>query len=160
MEDASTVPFLSHLCLPQSIEIPAFAQASISWLESNFDKRQLYTTGLKVFTSLDIVAQSETERVFNEKLTLFMKTLGLSKDPGMQGAFHDRSQADTYVLFMEEISRPPMIFSGHPSSSTSSSSFKPLVYAMAFSKDVDGNSVWSAFDTVPNERRTFPNTNG
>ena len=37
----------------------AFAQASISWLEDNFEKRQLYTTGLNVFTSLDIVAQKE-----------------------------------------------------------------------------------------------------
>ena len=41
------------------------------------------------------------------------------------------------------------------------SSFKPLVYALAFShQDIEGKPLWRSFDTVPNLRRTFPNTDG
>ena len=43
----------------------------------------------------------------------------------------------------------------------SGSAIKPLVYALAFSKqDEDGTPSWASYDTVSNEPRTFPGTDG
>lgn len=144
-------------------QYPAFAQASISWLESNFETRQLYTTGLNVFTSLDIVAQSETERVFKEKLDLFMKTIGLSQNPSMQGAsvLIDPKTGYLQAVYGGDISSPYDFSRATQARRQAGSSFKPLVYALAFSQtDENGEFIWRSFDTVLNERRTFPNTNG
>lgn len=164
VQDALSSPIPISSVSPLSrFKYPAFAQASISWLENNFDKRQLYTSGLKVFTSLDVVAQSETERVFKEKLTLFMKTIGLPTDPGMQGAsvLIDPKTGYLRAVYGGDIESPYDFSRATQARRQAGSSFKPLVYAMAFSqKDADGNSTWRSFDTVPNERRTFPNTNG
>ena len=158
----SPIPIFSVSPLGQ-FKYPAFAQASISWLEDNFGKQQLYTTGLKVFTSLDIVAQSETERVFSEKLQLFMKTLGLPKSPSMQAAsvLIDPKTGYLEAVYGGTIDSPYDFSRATQARRQSGSSFKPVVYAMAFSeKNDDGSLKWRAFDTVPNQRRTFPNTNG
>ncbi len=142
---------------------PSYAQASISWLENNFDKRQLYTTGLKVFTSLDLVAQKETERVFDEKLTLFMNTLGLPKSPQLEGAavLIDPSSGYLKAAYGGTIQSPYDFSRATQARRQAGSSFKPVVYSMAFtSLNTVKDRLWTPFDTVGNQRRTFPNTNG
>ncbi len=146
-----------------SFRFPAFAQASISWLEENLDNQTLYATGLQVFTSVDVVLQERTEQLFTDKLSFFMKELRLPTDPGMQAAavLIDPHSGYLKAIYGGDIQSPYDFSRATQARRQAGSSFKPLVYALAFSSRNDDNTLqWRAFDTVPNERRTFPNTNG
>lgn len=146
---------------------PSFTQAAISWLEDNLDKRTLYTTGMQVFTSLNIVLQQRTETILQSKLKFYMKELNLPNDPKNNNVL----QAAAVLInpqsgYLEAVYGGTILSAYDFSRATQAkrqagSSFKPLVYAMAFSqKKEDGSAKWQTFDTVPNDRRTFPNTNG
>ena len=79
----SAIPIASVSPLGQ-FRFTAFAQASLSWLEEHLETQTFYSTGLQVFTSLDVVLQDRTEKIFEDKLDFFMKSLRLPTNPGMQ----------------------------------------------------------------------------
>ncbi len=159
---SSGIPIASVSPLSK-FRFPAFAQASLSWLEDHLETQTLYATGLQVFTSVDIVLQERTEKLFEDKLAFFMKELRLPKDPGMQGAavLIDPENGYLKAIYGGDISSPYDFSRATQARRQAGSSFKPLVYALAFSQRTEDKTFkWNAFDTVPNERRTFPNTNG
>ena len=123
----------------------------------------VYGSGLNVYTALDVVAQTQTEEVINAKLEYLEDQLGRNGDQPLQAA---GALVDPYTGAMVAV------YGGRDSTATgfnratqarrqAGSSFKPLVYALAFSRmDGDGMPLYTAADTVPNERRTFENTDG
>jgi len=159
---ASSIPIGSISPLGH-FRFPAFAQATLSWLEDHLETQTLYSTGLQVFTSVDIVLQDRTEKLFTDKLSFFMKALQLPTDPGMQGAavLIDPQTGYLKAIYGGVIQSPYDFSRATQARRQAGSSFKPLVYALALSqRNGDGSHQWNAFDTVPNQRRTFPNTNG
>ena len=68
----SAIPIASVSPLGQ-FRFTAFAQASLSWLEDHLETQTLgfHSTGLQVFTSLDVVLQERTEKIFTDKLRFF-----------------------------------------------------------------------------------------
>jgi penicillin-binding protein 1B len=142
---------------------PAYVQATRAWLEAHLPTSTVYGAGLNVYTALDVVAQEETEKVLNESLAYMEDQLGRAGDEPLQAA---GAMVDPYTGALIAV------FGGRGATATSfnratqarrqaGSSFKPLVYALAFSRmDGDGMPLYNAADTVPNKRRTFENTDG
>jgi len=123
----------------------------------------VYGSGLNVYTALDVVAQERTEEIISEKIAYLAESVGQRSDEPLQVAAA-LVDPDTGALVA--------VYGGRDSTATgfnratqarrqAGSSFKPLVYALAFSQmDGDGLPRYTASDTVSNERRTFENTNG
>ena len=158
----SPIPIASVSTLT-NFQNPAFVQASISWLTDNIAEETLYGAGLNIFTSMDLLLQQSTESLFEEKLQYYTKVLRLPKNPAMQAAGVLINPKTGYMeaVYAGEIVSPYDFSRATQAKRQPGSSFKPLVYALAFSqKDEQGDPIWNSFDTIPNERRTFPNTNG
>ena len=157
----SAIPISSVSPLGQ-FRFTAFAQASLSWLEDHLETQILYSTGLQVFTSLDVVMQDRTEKIFTDKLSFFMRELRLPTDPGMQAGAVLIDPATGYLkaIYGGDIRSPYDFSRATQARRQAGSSFKPLVYALAFSKPKGDGVLWRAFDTIGNTRKTFANTNG
>ena len=141
----------------------SYVQATISWLEGTLDKSMIYGSGLQVHTAMDIVVQHETERIFEDKIDFFMQELGLPTNPPLQGAGVLINPKTGYLeaVYGGTIESPYDFSRATQAKRQAGSSFKPLVYAMAMSQtNKNGLPMWKTFDTVPNLRRTFPNTDG
>jgi len=142
---------------------PAYIQATRAWLEAHLPTMTVYGAGLNVYTALDVVAQERTERLLTEGLEYMEASLGAGNGEPLQAA---AALVDPYTGAMVAV------FAGRGATATSfnratqarrqaGSAFKPLVYALAFSRmDGDGMPLYNAADTVPNRRRTFENTDG
>ena len=148
--------------LPE-VKYPSYMQATRAWLEAHLPTSSVYGSGLNVYTALDVVAQESTERVLNDKLAYMERELGRQGEEPLQAA---SAMIDPYTGALVAV------YGGREATSTSfnratqarrqaGSAFKPLVYALAFSRtNGDGMPLYSASDTVGNERRTFENTDG
>ena len=160
---ARAEPVVTNLTpVPKTI-FPSYMQATRAWLESHLTTQTVYGSGLNVYTALDVVAQTRTEELLNEKRDYLEKQLGRKGDDPLQAA---GALVDPYTGAMVAV------YGGRDSTATgfnratqarrqAGSSFKPLVYALAFSRmDGDGMPLYTAADTVPNMRRTFENTDG
>lgn len=146
-----------------SFSHPAYVQAAISWMEARLDKKTIYGSGLQVFTAMDVITQKETETIIDTKLRFYEKALDLPRDPPLQAAGVIISPKTGYLeaVYGGTIVSPYDFSRATQAKRQAGSSFKPLVYALAFSqKNADGSPKWAAFDTVGNNRKTFKNTNG
>jgi len=138
-------------------------QATRAWLEAHLPSRTVYGAGLNVYTALDVVTQNRTEAILDEKIEYLEKQVGRRGDEALQAA---GALVNPYTGALVAV------YGGRDSTATgfnratqarrqAGSSFKPLVYGLAFSRmDGDGMPLYSASDTVPNQRRTFENTDG
>ena len=101
-----------------------------------FGNPNSYSTGLQVFTSLDVVMQDRTEKIFTDKLDFFMRELRLPTDPGMQAGAVLIDPATGYLkaIYGGDIQSPYDFSRATQARRQAGSSFKPLVYALAFSK--------------------------
>lgn len=148
--------------LPQT-KYPSYMQSTRAWLEAHMPSQSVYGAGLNVYTALDVVAQERTEEIIGEKVAYLEKSVGHRSEEPLQAAA---------ALVDPNTGALVAVYGGRDSTSTgfnratqarrqAGSSFKPLVYALAFSRmDGDGMPLYTASDTVPNERRTFENTDG
>ncbi|MEC8194342.1 MAG: transglycosylase domain-containing protein [Myxococcota bacterium] len=160
---ARAEPVVTKLTPVPPTVFPSYMQATRAWLEAHLPTQTVYGSGLNVYTALDVVAQTRTEEVINAKLEYLEDQLGRNGDQPLQAA---GALVDPYTGAMVAV------YGGRDSTATgfnratqarrqAGSSFKPLVYALAFSRmDGDGMPLYTAADTVPNERRTFENTDG
>ena len=163
VERARAEPVTTNLTTVPKTKFPSYMQATRAWLEAHLPTSTVYGSGLNVYTALDVVAQTRTEEVFNEKLDYLEGQLGRRGDEPLQAA---AALVDPYTGAMVAV------YGGRDSTATgfnratqarrqAGSSFKPLVYALAFSRmDGDGMPLYTASDTVTNMRRTFENTDG
>lgn len=142
---------------------PAYLSATRAWLEANLPPEVLYGAGLVVTTGLDVHAQDEAEKLFPTKTKYFEGLIGKRTDGPLQAAA---------VLLDTETGLIRAVYGGSDVTSTSfnratqarrqaGSSFKPLVYALAFSQvGDDGKPKYTAAHTEPNEPRTFKTPQG
>lgn len=150
-----------HPILPDA-RFPTYLQATRLALEAQFPPEVTYGAGLQVFTAVDVVAQSETERLMDERVTFLERTIGrrgpgpliaavalVEPSTGRLVAAYDSAHADATDFSRVTQARRQ-----------AGSSFKPVVYALAFSPGPDGAPMHRADDTVPNSHRVFPGTNG
>jgi len=163
VERARAEPVTTNLTAVPKTKFPSYMQATRAWLEAHLPTSTVYGSGLNVYTALDVVAQTRTEEVINEKLDYLEGQLGRRGDEPLQAA---AALVDPYTGAMVAV------YGGRDSTATgfnratqarrqAGSSFKPLVYALAFSRmDGDGMPLYTASDTVTNVRRTFENTDG
>ena len=138
--------------LPPERVVP-YVQATRAWLEEHLDPAVVYGAGLEVYTALDLVAQARTEKIATERVPYLERVLGRPKEPALETAL-PLLDANTGALVA--------VYGGTMASSTdfdratqayrqAGSSFKPLVYALAFdTKGPDGAPGFTAADAMPN----------
>ncbi|MFZ5475749.1 MAG: transglycosylase domain-containing protein [Myxococcota bacterium] len=143
---------------------PAYLSATRAWLEQNLSPEALYGAGLVVTVGLDVHAQEEAEKLFPAKMRYFETLIG-KKRPG------EPLQAAA-VLLDTDTGLVRAVFGGTDVTATSfnratqarrqpGSSFKPLVYALAFEqKNPDGTPKFDASHTEPNAPRVFKTAQG
>ena len=163
VDSARTEPVTVNLTPVPEIRYPSYMQATRAWLEAHLPIGTVYGSGLNVYTALDVVAQDRTEKTLHESLSYMEAQVGRKGDEPLQAA---GAMVDPYTGALVAV------YGGRDSTATSfnratqarrqaGSAFKPLVYALAFSRmDGDGMPLYTAADIVPNKRRTFDNTDG
>lgn len=141
---------------------PAYLSAARAWLLARLAPEVLYGAGLSIETGIDLPAQAETERLFSKKLEQFESVLP------RRGA---RLQAAALALDVRT-GMIRAIFGGTDGTPTGfnratqarrqpASSFKPLVYALAFTqRKPDGSLRFTASSTEPNSPREFRTERG
>ena len=139
--------------------VPSYYSAARAWLEQNVNTAVLYGSGLVVTVGLDVHAQTEAESMFPAKMKYFEGLIGqkrpdahlesagvlLDVDTGLIRGVYGGSGASavTFNRATQAMRQP-------------GSSFKPLVYAMAFEeKNADGTQRFTALSTEPNSPRVF-----
>ncbi len=157
---SSTVSIVDPRPIPELH--PAYLSAVRAWLSERLAPQVLYGAGLSVETGIDLPAQSETERLFSEKIELFESILPKRAEPLQAAGL--ALDVDTGVI--------RAIWGGTDASATGfnratqarrqpASSFKPLVYALAFGeKNPDGTRRFTASSTEPNSPRDFETKEG
>ena len=141
---------------------PAYLSATRAWLEQNVSPDILYGAGLVVTVGMDIHAQEEAEKLFPAKTRYFESLVGRKGTEPLQAAA---------VLLDAQTGLIRAVYGGSDVTSISfnratqakrqpGSSFKPLVYALAFSSKRADGTPYTAADTEPNEPRTFKTPQG
>ncbi len=142
---------------------PAYLSATRAWLDANLSPTVLYGAGLVVTTGLDIYSQEEAERLFPAKMRFFESILGRKRSETLQSAG---------VLLDVDTGLIRAVYGGDDVTSISfnratqaqrqpGSSFKPLVYALAFdARNADGSMTYTPASTMPNEPRDFKTSQG
>ena len=161
--EALATPVVTVAPAPLVERWPAYLSATRAWLEGALPPEMLYGAGLVVTTGLDVHAQEEAEKLFPTK-TKYFETL-----VGKRGAGPLQAAA---VLMDTSTGLVRAVYGGSDVTSTSfnratqarrqaGSSFKPVVYALAFSQqNPDGTPKYTAAHAVPNEPRTFKTAAG
>ncbi|MFN7145438.1 MAG: transglycosylase domain-containing protein, partial [Myxococcota bacterium] len=148
---------------PLTERYPAYLSATRAYLEASLPPEVLYGAGLVVTTGLDVHAQEEAEKLFPAKTKYFEGIVGKRGEGPLQAAA---------VLMDTDTGLIRAVYGGSDVTSTSfnratqarrqaGSSFKPLVYALAFSQtNPDGTPKYTAAHTEVNEPRTFKTPQG
>ncbi len=142
---------------------PAYLQATRQWLESDLPVGVIYGSGLEVHTALDVVVQETSDDLIPTRLRFLEGAVGRRSDDPLEAAGAIVSP-DTGFLVAAYGGTQALATDFNRATQArrqAGSSIKPLVYAMAFAeRDAEGQRVWRAHDTVRNDHRVFPNTDG
>ena len=150
-----------HEPLPEPLH-PAYLQAARTAAESALPESVLYGAGLSIFTALDLVAQTTSVELLSSKADYLMKIVGRRDAPLETAGVLIAPQTGNLVAAYGGTQLTATDFSRATQARRQpGSSFKPLVYALAFSQlGEDGLPSWRAHHTVKNNRRVFPGTDG
>ena len=138
-------------------------QATRAWLEEHLDPTVVYGAGLEVFTALDLVAQARTEKIAKERVPYLERVLGRPTEPALETAMPllDASTGALVAVYGGTMATSTDFDRATQAYRQAGSSFKPLVYALAFdTKGPDGSPAFTAADTMPNAPRNFEGTGG
>jgi membrane peptidoglycan carboxypeptidase len=142
---------------------PAYLHAVRAELERRFAKEVVYGAGLVVEVGIDVPMQAEAEAMFADKTEMFEQFVGRRGDEALQ-AVGVSLDPNTGVF--------KAIYGGHDVTSTGfnratqsrrqpGSSFKPVVYALAFAaENNDGTPKFTAASIEPNAPRVFKTAQG
>lgn len=143
---------------------PAYLSATRAWLEQNLSPSVVYGAGLTVTVGLDVYAQEQADELFPAKTAYFESLVGRKRTDGRLEA--------AAVLLDTSTGLIRAIWGGSDVTAISfnratqarrqpGSSFKPLVYALAFEqKNPDGTPRFTAASTEPNRPRVFRTPQG
>jgi penicillin-binding protein 1B len=151
-----------HPPLPENRHV-AYLQATRQWLEATLPPETRFGAGLTVFTAMDAAAQVVGEELLPERVGYLQRVVGRRHPDGLEaaGALIDHRTGHLVAVYGGTLDSATDFNRATQARRQPGSSFKPLVYALAFSQTgADGLPSWRAEDTVPNARREFPNTNG
>ena len=136
---------------------PAYLAASREAVLATFPESVAYGAGLDVYTAMDPVVQEATERVLEER-TPFLDKLVYGRGAGpllSAGAIVDPKTGrliavhDTAILGSNDFNR------GTQMRRQAGSSFKPVVYSLAFMPGPDGKPFMRPDSTVKDVAKTF-----
>jgi len=143
--------------------VAPYVQATRAWLEEHLDPSVVYGAGLEVFTALDLVAQERTEKIAKERVPYLERVLGRPKEPALETALPllDASTGALVAVYGGTMATSTDFDRATQAYRQAGSSFKPLVYALAFdTKGPDGSPAFTAADAMPNSPRNFEGTGG
>lgn len=161
VEDAIKKPLVLNMTPFPKPKYPAYLQYTLSWLKDNVGEETMYSTGLEVFTNMDLVVQQKTEETFQQNLPFLMKAARLPQDPPLEAAATvvDPRTGDLIAIYGGTIDQATDFSRATQAKRQAGSAFKPVVYALAFSQlNSSGDLAWNGFSTVRNDYRTFENT--
>jgi penicillin-binding protein 1A len=94
----------------------------------------VYGAGLEVYTALDLVAQVRTEKIAKERVPYLERVLGRPKEPALQTAMPllDTSTGALVAVYGGTMATSTDFGRATQAYRQAGSSFKPLVYALAF----------------------------
>ena len=153
---------VTRLQLPEPL-YPDFLSYTYQWLKERYDNEVLYGSGLQVFTSLDVVLQERSKKYIPIWLKSLQEKSGHLYTEPLEAA---ASLIDTKTGYLISLYGGSMAHHTDFNRATQAkrqagSSFKPLVYALAFSRtNRKGKPLWKSFDTVRNDKHTFQGTDG
>ena len=141
----------------------AYLQATRIWLEANLDPQVVYGSGLEVWTGLDLVAQERTDKVMEDRVPFLDGAVGRKPGSPLEAAsaLLDTVTGALVAVYGGDLSLPTDFNRATQARRQPGSSFKPLVYALAFNTPGEGgHSKFTAFHAVPNAPREFEGTGG
>lgn len=152
------LPSGTHPVLPPDLH-PAYLQATRAYLESRLKPEVVTGAGLDVWTAMDVHAQRTSEAVLADKTRWFEQILGRRGEGPLQSAG---------VLLDVETGRLLAVYGGAQEISTdlnratqarrqAGSSFKPLVYALGFSRAEASGGPVKSWELLGNLPRVFEN---
>lgn len=141
----------------------AYLQATRQWLEATLPPETRFGAGLTVFTAMDAAAQVAGETILPERVEYIQRIVGKRHPDGMEAAaaLVDHRTGHLAAVYGGTLDNATDFNRATQARRQAGSSFKPMVYALAVSTlDEDGMPRWRADDTVKNNRRVFPDTDG
>ena len=159
---AEPIAVITPAALPAD-RFPAYLHAVRAELEERFDNDVVYGAGLVVDVGIDVVMQAEAESLLPNKTAMFEQLVGRRGDAPLQAVG---------IALDPRSGMLRAVYGGHDVTSTGfnratqshrqpGSSFKPLVYALAFEQDNnDGTPKFTSASTEPNAPRTFNTAQG
>lgn len=148
--------------LPEAKYPSYFAAVRRSLLDA-LPESVVYGSGLQVHTAMDVVAQQAAEKVLAEKVPFLERTVGRRAEGPLRGAIAVIDPKTGRLIAAADSGQEG---AGDLSRVTQTrrqpgSSFKPVVYAMAFEqRDAEGKPKFTPGSAMPNQRRVFEGTNG
>lgn len=143
---------------------PSYYSAARAWLEQNVDPAILYGSGLIITVGLDVHAQTEAEAMFPAKMKYFEGLIGQKRQDGhleSAGVLLDASNGLMRAIYGGSSASSITFNRATQAMRQPGSSFKPLVYAMAFEeKNPDGTPRFTAASAEPNSPRVFKTPQG
>lgn len=142
---------------------PSYLQAVRLELERRLPKAVVYGAGLTVETGLDVVMQQEAEALFPAKLAAYAQLVAPQKSGPLQavGLALDAQTGAVRALYGGLSATATSFNRATQAHRQPGSSFKPLVYALAFSqRGADGAPRFTAASTEPNAPRLFKTPKG
>lgn len=157
-------PILTVPPEPLPERYPAYLSATRAWLEANASPAVVYGAGLVVTVGLDVHAQEETDALFPAKIAYFESLVGKKRGDGRLQAAGVLLDTDTGLIRAVWGGSDVTAISFNRATQARrqpGSSFKPLVYALAFEQhNPDGTPRFTAAHAVPNAPRTFETPQG
>ncbi len=159
---AEPVTVVAPLPIPE--RYPVWLSATRAWLEAHLDPAVVYGAGLTVEVGLDAHIQAQADDMFPKRLPFYQRLVG---DKGQTGSLQAAG-----VMVDEHTGLVLGLYGGTDTTATSfnratqarrqpGSSFKPLVYALAFEqRNPDGTPKFTAATTEPNSPREFQTAHG
>ena len=143
---------------------PSYYSATRTWLEANVAPHVLYGSGLVITVGLDVGAQTEAEAMFPAKMKYFEGLIGQKRDDAhleSAGVLLDVSNGLMRAIYGGSDASPTTFNRATQALRQPGSSFKPLVYAMAFEeKNPDGTARYTAASPQANNRQVFKTPQG
>lgn len=141
---------------------PAYLQATRVWLEENLTPAVTYGAGLTVWTALDVGLQEVSDKLLADKTKYLEGLIGRRKEPLRSAAvLIDARSGALVTVYGGEIGSATDFNRATQARRQPGSSFKPLVYALAFNTPgTDGRPKYTASYAVPNSPREFKGTGG